>query len=233
VIFGCAAFALRDPNDDPAASGPAEYEGNLVDIANEARSFLAHHLRDNDTVDRAEFRSIFGGDIGEVVPTAVAAWQAEGLARYEADVLRFVAQDRRARIHTLLWLVPEQAIEFDLAHFAELELTPRGVELLAEGLRPGTQLAGGHCYGGTEGLCLLITTPHGETLRLRIAPALSDEAPLRLVLETTPRNPADENLRRAVSQLRSVITRNHRRMTQQRERPGGGQLSTSGASSAS
>lgn len=219
VIFGCAAFALRDPQDDPAADGPAEYEGNRVDIADEARSFLVHHLRDNDTVDRAEFRSIFGGDIAEIVPAAVAAWQAEGVAQLEPAVLRFAPQDRRTRIHTLLWLVPQPAIEFDLAHFDEVELTPRGVALLAEGLRPGTELAGGHRYAGTDDLCLLLTTPRGETLRLRVAPALTDQGPLRLVLETAPRDAADEDLRRAVGQLRTAITRAHRRMVRQRERP--------------
>jgi coproporphyrinogen III oxidase-like Fe-S oxidoreductase len=121
VIFGRAAFSLRDPNDDPAASGPAEYEGNRFTIADEARSFLVHHLRDNDTVDRAEFRAIFGDDIAAIVPEAVAAWQAEGVAQLEPTVLRFVPQERRVRIHTLLWLVPQAALEFDLAHFDEVE----------------------------------------------------------------------------------------------------------------
>lgn len=222
VIFGCAAFALRDPSDDPAASGPAEYEGHRVDLAGEARSFLAHHLRDNDTVDRAEFRSIFGGDVTEVVPTAVAAWQSEGIAQLEPEVLRFVPHDRRGRIHALLWLVPQPAIEADLAHFDEVELTPRGVALMVENLRPGRELAGGHRFAGTDGLCLLLATPHDETLRLRIAPALTDEGALRLVLETAPRDPADPDLRRAVGQLRALITSSHRRMVRQRERPASG-----------
>lgn len=41
-IVGVAAFALRDPNDDPAAAGPADYEGNAIDLADEARTFLVH-----------------------------------------------------------------------------------------------------------------------------------------------------------------------------------------------
>jgi coproporphyrinogen III oxidase-like Fe-S oxidoreductase len=218
VIFGSAAFSLRDPNDDPAATGPADYEGNAVDLAGEARTFLAHHLRDNDTVDRTEFRQIFGDDISQVVPAAVAAWEQEGLARLEPEVLRLVPQDRRSRIASLLWLVPQDAIEFDLAHFDAIELSPRGIGLLAEAIPTGTELAGGHRYVGTDGVCLLLRTPGGETLRLRVAPALAENANLRLVLEAPPKSAPDDSLRLAVAQLRGAITRNHRNMMRRRGR---------------
>ena len=82
-------------------------------------------------------------------------------------------QDRRARIRSLLWLVPQEAIEFDLAHFDELELSPSGVARLVAPIEPGTSLAGGHTFEGADGTRLLLRTPEGETLRLRVAPALS------------------------------------------------------------
>jgi coproporphyrinogen III oxidase-like Fe-S oxidoreductase len=218
VIFGSAAFALRDPDDDPGKPGPADYEGNLMSLADEARTFLTHHLRDNDTVDRTEFRQIFGDDISQVVPAAVAAWEQQGLARLESDVLRFVPQDRRTRIASLLWLVPQEAIEFDLAHFDSIELSPRGIGLLAEAIPNGTELAGGHRYVGTDGVCLLLRTPAGETLRLRVAPALAENANLRLVLEAPPKSAPDDSLRLAVAQLRGTLTRNHRNMMRRRGR---------------
>jgi coproporphyrinogen III oxidase-like Fe-S oxidoreductase len=211
-IFGVAAFASRDPKDSPWEQGAADYEGNAIDVADEARTFLVHHLRDNDTIDRAEFSGIFGGDVAEVIPRALAGWESEGTAQLDGAVLRFVPQDRRARTHSLLWLVPEESIEFDLAHFDQLELSSRGIQGLTASLKPGLELSGGHTFQGSDGTRVLLRTPEGDTLRLRVAPALSDEAPLRLVLETAPRARDTEPLRRAVAQLRSVLTRRHREM---------------------
>lgn len=211
TLFGTAAFAARDPGDNPWTEGPADYEGNALDVADEARTFLVHHLRDNDSVDRAEFRQIFGGDVTEIIPSALAAWEKEGTARLEADALCFVPQDRRARIRSLLWLVPQESIEFDLAHFDELELSPSGVARLVKPIEPGTSLAGGHTFAGADGTRVLLRTPEGDTLRLRVAPALSEDAPLRLVLENPPATQDPDALRRAVGQLRGVLTHHHRR----------------------
>jgi coproporphyrinogen III oxidase-like Fe-S oxidoreductase len=213
VIFGNAAFAAHDPQDNPALEGPASYVGNEIDAAGEARTFLSHLLRDNDTVSRAEFASIFGGDMTAVIPEALAGWEHEGSARLEADVLRFVPQDRRGRIRSLLWLVPEESIEFDLAHFNQLELSPAGVAELIDPIKPGTGLAGGHTFEGAAGTRLLIRTPAGETLRLRIAPELTEGAPLRLVLDSLPSAGEDTALRQAVAQLRGVLTNRHRKLS--------------------
>lgn len=218
-IFGVAAFALRDPNDDPAAAGPADYEGNAIDLADEARTFLVHRLRDTDTIDRNEFRAIFGDDMTAVIPTALAGWEAEGTARLEDDVLRFVPQERRARTHTLLWLVPQEAIEFDLARIDDLQLSADGLARLTASIQRGTRLAGGHVFDGTEAGHVRLRTPEGELLRLRVAPALSDAGPLRLILDATPRTADTEGLRRAVSQLRGVLSHRHRELVRYRPAP--------------
>lgn len=218
-IFGVAAFALRDPNDDPAAAGPADYEGNAIDLADEARTFLVHRLRDTDTVDRHEFREIFGGDMTEIIPTALAGWEREGTARLEDDVLRFVPQERRARTHTLLWLVPQEAIEFDLARIDDLQLSAAGIERLVASLQRGTRLAGGHTFDGTDDGRVLVRTPAGAVLRFRVAPALSDAGPLRLVLEHAPSTPPTDDLRRAVSQLRAVLSHRHHELVRYRPAP--------------
>ena len=213
VIFGTAAFAARDPEDDPAIAGPSGYAGNEVDVRDEARSFLAHLLRDRDEVDRDEFRRIFGGDVTEIIPTALAGWEREGAATLEDETVRFVHQDRRDRIRSLLWLVPEEAIEFDLGHFDQLELTPSGVARLVEPIKPGTALANDHVFEGAEGTRLLVRTPAGETLRLRIAPELREGGPLRLVLDRKPGTGDEQALRSAVAQLCGVVTHRHRQMT--------------------
>jgi coproporphyrinogen III oxidase-like Fe-S oxidoreductase len=214
VIFGNAAFAAHDPQDNPAMAGPSSYVGNTLDATDEARTYLSHLLRDNDTVSRIEFSQMFGGDMTQVIPDALAAWQHDGTAQLEEDVLRFVSQDRRERIRSLLWLVPEEAIEFDLAHFNQLELSPSGIAELVDPLKPGTGLAGGHTFAGTDGTRLLLRTPLGETLRLRIAPALTEGSQLRLVLESMPNAGEDDTaLRAAVAQLRGVLTNRHRKMS--------------------
>jgi coproporphyrinogen III oxidase-like Fe-S oxidoreductase len=230
IIFGRAAFAARDPQDDPAMAGPAEYAGHEIDIADEARSFLVHDLRDKEVVDRAEFRRIFGADVTEILPAALAGWEADGVAHLEETQLRFTPQDRRARIRSLLWLVPEEAIEFDLAHFGQLELTPTGVTQLASALDVGVALSGGHRFAGVDGTRLLLRTAGGAILRLRIAPGLSDGAALRLVLETPPPAAETDSLRRAVAQLRMALTQQHQR---QSRRPAAGHKSAGNPASRS
>jgi len=113
-IFGVAAFESRDPGDDPAIEGAPHYSGHRVDVGGEATSYLAHRLRDTDSLDRAEFEQVFGRDVTDVIPEALAGWQLEGTARLDERALRFVPQDRLARIRSLMWLVPREAIEFDL-----------------------------------------------------------------------------------------------------------------------
>ncbi|MCC6848781.1 MAG: radical SAM protein [Deltaproteobacteria bacterium] len=211
VLFGTAAITARDPHDDPAVAGPGDYVGHAIDVADEARSFLVHLLRDKDTVDRDEFRHIFGADMTEVIPEALAGWAEEGTARLEDDVLRFVPQERLARVRTLLWLVPEENIEFDLAHFDQLDLSPRGVEALSASIAPGAALAGEYTLDGVDGGRLLLRRPGGRTLRMRIAPPLTERGPLRLVLETPPDGEDVEALRRAVNRLRTFLTDRHHR----------------------
>jgi coproporphyrinogen III oxidase-like Fe-S oxidoreductase len=213
VIFGTAAFAVHDPEDNPAVEGPASYVGNRIDLADEARTFLSHLLRDNDTVDRAEFRQIFGADMTEIIPTALAGWAKDGTGTLEDGVLRLVPQDRRERIRSLLWLVPEEAIEFDLAHFDQLELSPAGVARLVDAIQPGTVLAGGHTFAGRDGTRLLVRTPDGVMLRLRVAPELKAGDTLRLILDSAPRPGDVEALRHAVNELRAVLTQRHRKLT--------------------
>jgi coproporphyrinogen III oxidase-like Fe-S oxidoreductase len=213
TIFGVAAFAAHDPEDSPWAEGPASYVGNEVDLADEARTFLVHVLRDNDAIDREEFRQIFGGDMTEIIPTALTAWEKEGTAKLDQDALRFARQDRLDRLRSLLWLVPQEAVEFDLAQVDDLQLSPSGVARLLEPIEPGTTLAGGHTFAGADGARLLVRTPEGETIRLRVAPALSEGGPLRLVLEAAPKTGDIDALRHAVGQLRAAITRRHRKFS--------------------
>jgi len=178
-----------------------------------------HLLRDNDTVDRAEFRRIFAGDMTDIIAQALAAWKHDGTAELDAEALRFGPHERRDRIRTLLWLVPEEAIEFDLAHFNQLDLSPAAVAQMVASIKPGTPLAGGHTFEGTDASCLLLRTPAGRTLRVRVAPGLTDAQPVRLVLESNPATDDMDGLRRAVGQLRGLLVFHHRQRSRHPSAP--------------
>jgi coproporphyrinogen III oxidase-like Fe-S oxidoreductase len=214
LIFGTAAFHLRDPQDNPALEGPAEYVGDEMDLQAEVRTFLAHQLRDQNVVDRREFRWIFGEDIEDLIPEALEAWTREGVASFDTRTLRLAAQDRHARLRALLWLVPEEAIEFDLGHFHALDLTPAGVARLTSDLAPGTVLEGGHVFEGTDGIRVVLRPPSGGAIRLRVAPELADGELIRL--ETEEGHPPSDPvaLAASVQQLRGGLTAARRQVRQ-------------------
>ena len=84
---------------------------------------------------------------------------------------------------------------------------------IVEPIKPGTILASGHTFEGTDGTRVLLRTPDGETLRLRLAPELKEGDPLRLIIEGAPQRSDVEALRHAVAQLRGVLTQRHRKLT--------------------
>ena len=115
-----------------------------------------------------------------------------------ADSLQFVEQ-----IHSEL--------EPPAIHFDQLDLSPAGVAALVGSLGSATDLSGGYTIAGVDGTRVLLGTPRGATLRLRIAPPLAERAPLRLVLEASPDGEDIEVLRVVVNRLRSLLTDRHHR----------------------
>ena len=73
--------------------------------------------------------------------------------------------------------------------------------------------AGGHTFAGRDGTRLLVRTPDGEMLRLRVAPELKAGDTLRLILDSAPQPGDLEALRHAVNELRAVLTQRHRKLT--------------------
>jgi oxygen-independent coproporphyrinogen-3 oxidase len=212
-IFGSAAFQCRDPGETPLTEGPAVYQGNLIDLADEIRTYLVHQLRDRDEVDRARFSGIFGIDVVDAVPVALSAWAAAGLAKVDDKRVQLVPQSRADRTQALLWLVPEAHLEHEIARRQQLDLTPDGVGRLADELAPGTLLHGQHAFGGVEEGQVIIRTPERVRMRFRVAPGLEEAAPLRLVLESKPPPDASERkaLTRAMAQVRGVLRDAERR----------------------
>jgi len=207
-IFGAAQVQTRDPGDTPDAPGPAHYEGHGVSLDDEIRTYLVHHLRDQNILDRPHFARVFGVDVVERVPRAVAAWQEEGILALGDDTLALADQDRLARTRSLLWLVPEEPLEHELARRMQLDLSPQGVAQLLAPLPPGQTLAGGVRYLGSSQARIRLRAESMDC-SLRVAPPLTDDGPVRLVLDRVPEAlvPA---VTPAVRQLAALVRRNHR-----------------------
>lgn len=61
------------------------------------------------------FRRVFGAELMALHGAAVEAWRARELATLDRRRLRLVPQARRARLATLLWLVPAEDLEAEIA----------------------------------------------------------------------------------------------------------------------
>ena len=206
-IFGVAALQTRDPGDRPDAAGPARYEGHPVSLEDEARTFLVHHLRDADEVPSELFEGCFGRPVAELAGRAMAAWEAEGLLSSTARGFGLTPQDRLDRARSLLWLVPDQALEHELARRMALDLTDDGVARLVHPLPVGAALAGGARLSRVSARRIHLRV-QGREVSVRVAPPLDDAAPLRLVVDRVP--PAlIESASPAVRQLTALVRRNH------------------------
>jgi coproporphyrinogen III oxidase-like Fe-S oxidoreductase len=207
-IFGYAACRGRAPTD-AESDEPFRYAGHKIDLADEIRTYLVHQLRDNNHVDRAKFERIFGKDVTEAIPVAVSAWDEAGLVKVTEDKLILDDDNRRGRMATLLWLVPERHLEHEIARRQSLNLNADGVEYLASELEVGRVLSGGHQYGGVDDNGRVqIVTPDRLLLKFRVAPGLEEGKPIRLVLESTvlpETKEAQAALTKAMVQVRAVL----------------------------
>ena len=114
LIFGQAQLECREPDEINDTENRHNYFGNDIGMEGEIRLFLCHILRDQDVVDRPMFRRIFGMDITEAIPDAVAVWNQQGKVRLTKDELRLQREDRLDRIRTLMWIVPDNRLQHEV-----------------------------------------------------------------------------------------------------------------------
>jgi coproporphyrinogen III oxidase-like Fe-S oxidoreductase len=209
-IFGYAAFTARDPAHDRGSAEEAYFEGHRIDLASECRSLLVHLLRESDVVERARFRETLGVDPCDVFPAAVAMWERLGVARTTSTALTFAPQERRDRTRALLWLVPEAALEHEIARRQGLDLSEDGVRLLLEGLRADQPLAGAWQLAGIRESRIVLRGPGGRSVPVRIAPRLEGRG-LKLVPEANgPEDePARSDLHRSIAALQKLLRERH------------------------
>lgn len=117
LIFGQAAIECRNPDELGDPNGPHYYEGHEYGIEGEVRLFLSHILRDNDVVDRKMFNRIFGMDITEAIPKTLSVWDHMGLLTLTEDEMRLSREERRQRVRTLLWAVPDEPLQHEVVRY--------------------------------------------------------------------------------------------------------------------
>lgn len=107
MIFGQAQIECRDPSELGNREGDHYYVGHEWGMEGEVRQFLVHVLRENDEIDRAMFRRIFGLDITEAIPLPLSVWASQGKLAVDDDKIQLKREARRDRMRTLLWLLPD------------------------------------------------------------------------------------------------------------------------------
>jgi coproporphyrinogen III oxidase-like Fe-S oxidoreductase len=215
-IFGYAAFQARDP-EGPGADlqGPAEYVGHLIDREVEIRTYLAHYMRDTNVIDRAVFRRIFGIDMTEAVPLALASWESMGiLDKVTEKEVRLKPQDRPDRTRTLISIVPDEYLEYEVARRDRLDLRGESLIGMLHPLTVGSKVAGRFVLEEpTRSRIHFTDEVTDKKVTLRVAPQLnpSKQGTIRLVVETRP--PQDEEglqaFKKMVGQLRKLLAVRH------------------------
>lgn len=205
-IFQKAAFQYRDPGEDPAADGPAYYEGQLVSPEVERRTYLIHQLRDRGYVERQRFEDLFGVSLDDAVGVPLEALDELGRAELDDDRVTVTDTDTRARAEALLWLVPDAAVEYEIGRIQGMNLSHDGISEVYRDLPIGSEITPGYRWWGVrQGRPTLKAKDH--KIILRLAPPIKEGGSLRMVLETPPPPEAVPQLRQAVAKLKAIATR--------------------------
>lgn len=114
LIFGQGAIECRDPLEKGDPDGDHYYVGNHYGMEGEVRLFLAHYMRDNDVIPRDMFRRIFAMEIEEAIPRTLEVWDRQGILSREEDCIRLTHEERRDRMRTLLWAVPDERLQHEV-----------------------------------------------------------------------------------------------------------------------
>ncbi len=116
LIFGEAHVECRPPEEGGKGGpdGDHWYYGHEFGMEGEVRMFLSHVLRDNDVIDRAMFQRVFGMDISEAIPKPLSVWKHLGIVDLEEDRMKLNQEERRQRVRTLLWVVPDDRLEYEV-----------------------------------------------------------------------------------------------------------------------
>lgn len=176
--------------------GAPRFRGVRLRPGEQAAQVLLMRLRDHDEADRSAFRAMFGTTPEEAAPAAWAAWAAEG--RLVDGAL--LPADRRQRHRDLLWLLPDHALEADLARHAGLDLSVEGLATLLWPLGPGSPLSWDLYLVDLEPAHLVLT----GGVRIRVTPPLTPDGRPGLAVEGRFAGNVDD-LRRALGAVQKAL----------------------------
>jgi coproporphyrinogen III oxidase-like Fe-S oxidoreductase len=204
-IFERAVVQCRDPGQRDAA---ASYEGHAIGKADEARLYLAHHLRDSDSLGLERIRNLLGEPLSSLHPVALAAWEQEGIAETSDGQLKMRPQSRQDRTRALLWLVPDIHLEHEISRRWRLDLGRGRILNLLRPLQEGQNLGQGLWLRRAEDRRIVLGIGKTEELSIRLVPGMSAQSEPRLVLESRPAPLQVPAVKRSVALLRKLISRN-------------------------
>ncbi len=141
-VFGQMHIECRNPKEVGDEYGDHYYLGYDLGMEGEIRLFLVHILRDNDVVDRAMFQRIFGMDITEAIPRTIETWRRQGKVTLTDEALTLAREERRDRIRTLLWTVPDDKLGYEVQRHRD-NLIAQARKRESDGHRGGAQQAAG------------------------------------------------------------------------------------------
>jgi len=172
-------------------------------------------MRDTNVIDRETFRSIFGIDMTDALPLALATWENEGLLEsVTRKEIRLREQPRPERTRSLISIVPDEYLEYEVARRNNLDLKSESVLGMLYPLKVGSRVAGRYLLDPpTRARVHLTDEKTKDKVTLRIAPQLDPKknGTIRLIVECAP--PKDKEglvaFKKLVVQLTKLIAVRH------------------------
>jgi hypothetical protein len=134
-------------------------------------------------------------------------WLREGKATADEQFIHLTPESRAERTRTLLWMYDDQAIEYEICLFRNMDLSASFLLELLSPLKPGTELAPGLVLRGTEHQRIVLEDALGHPIPLRVSPKLEGTLGIDLLVERRPHGDI-KPLQQAVRRVRAVLNRN-------------------------
>ena len=138
----------------------------------------------------------------------MAAWQKAQITQQENNTLHLQPQPRRERTRSLLWLVPDENLEFELARRWRIPLQRGGLERLLQPIQLGQAITPKLSLHQLHDRKIVLRSADQQQYAFRVAPGWSENDHLRLVMLSQPNRAIMPELTKAVKLIRRLMQRN-------------------------
>ena len=168
----------------------------------------------------------------DAIPLALSTWDSQGILEgVTKKEVRLKEQSRPERTRSLISIVPDEYLEYEVARRDRLDLRGESLIGMLYPLNVGSKVAGRFVLEEpTRSRVHLLDEKTGKKVTLRVAPELNEkkQGTIRLIVESRP--PADkeglEAFKKMVGQLRKLLAIRHAEILS-RSRDGGHHQSNS------